>query len=136
MGGDGTRRPTEIGEAMLDHIIIRVKDLEKMGAYYERVLGTLGYTKGVEYPGGLQLVSPDGRDSTWISPWEGDVTPAHVAWLAADAEQVQAFYDAAMDGGTDNGAPGPRDYHPGYYACFVHDPEGNNIEAVVHDYEG
>ena len=43
---------------------------------------------------------------------------------------------APDDGGTGNGAPGPRDYHPGYYACFVLDPEGNNIEAVLHDYEG
>ena len=48
---------------------------------------------------------------------------------------MQAFYDAALAaGGTDNGAPGPRDYHPGYYAAFVLDPEGNNIEAVIHDF--
>ena len=51
------------------------------------------------------------------------------------AAQVRAFYEAALAaGGTDNGAPGPRDYHPGYYAAFVYDPEGNNIEAVIHDY--
>lgn len=48
---------------------------------------------------------------------------------------AKAFYDAALEGGTDNGAPGPRDDEPGYYACFVHDPEGNNIEAVPHGYE-
>ena len=54
---------------------------------------------------------------------------------AADAAAVDAFYEAALAaGGTDNGAPGPRDYHPGYYAAFVHDPEGNNIEAVIHDW--
>ena len=44
---------------------------------------------------------------------------------------MRAFYETAL---TDNGAPGPRDYHPGYYAAFVYDPEGNNIEAVIHDY--
>lgn len=48
---------------------------------------------------------------------------------------AKTFYDAALEGGTDNGAPGPRDDEPGYYACFVHDPEGNNIEAVPHGYE-
>ena len=62
--------------------------------------------------------------------------PSHYAWLAKTTEDVQAFYEAALQGGTDNGAPGPRDYHPGYYACFVLDPEGNNIEAVLHNYEG
>ncbi|MDU1907443.1 MAG: VOC family protein, partial [Eggerthella sp.] len=59
----------------------------------------------------------------------------HVALRAADAAAVDAFYEAALAaGGTDNGAPGPRDYHPGYYAAFVYDPEGNNIEAVIHDW--
>ena len=53
----------------------------------------------------------------------------------SDAAAVAAFYEAALAaGGTDNGAPGPRDYHPGYYAAFVYDPEGNNIEAVIHDW--
>ena len=48
---------------------------------------------------------------------------------------MRAFYETALAaGGADNGAPGPRDYHPGYYAAFVYDPEGNNIEAVIHDY--
>ncbi|WP_308002004.1 hypothetical protein [uncultured Parolsenella sp.] len=48
-----------------------------------------------------------------------------------DEAQVKAFYEVTLEGGTDNGAPGPRDYAPGYYACFVHDPEGNNIEAML-----
>ena len=65
----------------------------------------------------------------------GRPAPAHVAFLAKDAAQVRAFSETALAaGGTDNGAPGPRDYHPGYYAAFVYDPEGNNIEAVIHDY--
>ena len=77
-------------------------------------------------------------DSVWISPAKEGVapSPSHDAWLAKTTDDVQAFYEAALQGGADNGAPSPRDYHPGYYACFVLDPEGNNIEAVLHDYEG
>lgn len=121
---------------MLDHLIIRVNDLDGMAAYYERVMGALGYHKGVEYPGGVQFVNDEDGDAVWISPAkEGvPVAPGHYAWRAKSAEAVRAFYDAALEGGTDNGAPGPRDYHPGYYACFALDPEGNNIEAVIHDY--
>ena len=65
----------------------------------------------------------------------------HVSIKVKDVEQAKEFYEAALAplgyaraGGTDNGAPGPRDYHPGYYAAFVLDPEGNNIEAVIHDW--
>ena len=122
---------------MIDHISIKVKDFERMSAYYAEVLGTLGYHKGMEYPGGLQLVDDADGDNTWVNAAEGETAPTHLAWRAKNADEVKAFYEAALAaGGTDNGAPGPRDYHPGYYACFVHDPEGNNIEAVLHDWEG
>jgi catechol 2,3-dioxygenase-like lactoylglutathione lyase family enzyme len=62
------------------------------------------------------------------------ITPAHVAFRAADRDQVVAFHQPALRaGGTDIGAPGPRPpYHPGYYGAFVADPDGHNIEAVVH----
>ena len=57
----------------------------------------------------------------------------HLAFQARDAAMVDAFHRAALaSGGTDNGGPGPRPYHPGYYAAFVLDPDGNNIEAVYH----
>ena len=57
----------------------------------------------------------------------------HLAFHTQDKAMVDAFYKAALaHGGTDNGAPGERQYHPGYYACFVLDPDGNNIEAVFH----
>jgi predicted lactoylglutathione lyase len=60
-------------------------------------------------------------------------THIHLAFQAKDRSTVDAFYAAALRaGGTDNGAPGERDYHPGYYAAFVLDPDGNNIEAVYH----
>lgn len=58
---------------------------------------------------------------------------AHLAFQAGDKETVRRFHDAALAaGGTDNGAPGARTYHPGYYAAFVLDPDGNNVEAVYH----
>ncbi len=57
----------------------------------------------------------------------------HLAFQAADQDAVQRFYEAALAaGGRDNGAPGERSYHPGYYGAFVLDPDGNNIEAVYH----
>ena len=100
--------------------------------------GNARLPQGVECPGGTQFANDEDGDSVWISPAKEGVAPSpgHYAWLAKTTDDVQAFYDAALQGGTDNGAPGPRDYHPGYYACFVLDPEGNNIEAVLHDYEG
>jgi catechol 2,3-dioxygenase-like lactoylglutathione lyase family enzyme len=64
---------------------------------------------------------------------DGQVSRVHLAFRAADQQEVDRFYAAAVGaGGTDNGAPGFRDYHPGYYAAFVLDPDGNNIEAVFH----
>lgn len=123
---------------MLDHLTIHVRDFAAMSEYYEHVLATVGYHKGISYPGGMQFVDDADGDSVWVSPAEEGTEPvaSHYAWRAKDTEEVKAFYEAALKGGTDNGAPGPRDYEPGYYACFVHDPEGNNIEAMLHDYEG
>ena len=106
---------------MIDHVSIKVKDVEQAKAFYEAALAPLGYVKGIEYPGGMQLLVEGEPGDVWVAP------------LPEGAEA--AFYEAALAaGGTDNGAPGPRDYHPGYYAAFVYDPEGNNIEAVIHDW--
>ena len=73
----------------------------------------------------------------WIGTNEKGVVPAHVAFEAKNKEQVDAFYQAALKAGaTDNGAPGYRkDYWPGYYAAFVHDADGHNVEAVYYDYD-
>ena len=122
---------------MIDHVSIKVKDVEQAKAFYEAALAPLGYVKGIEYPGGMQLLV-EGRPRRRVGgPAAGgaEAVPTHLALRAADAAAVAAFYEAALAaGGTDNGAPGPRDYHPGYYAAFVYDPEGNNIEAVIHDW--
>lgn len=122
---------------MIDHVSIKVKDVEQAKAFYEAALAPLGYARGIEYPGGMQLLVEGEPGDVWVAPLpEGaEAVPTHVALRAADAAAVDAFYEAALAaGGTDNGAPGPRDYHPGYYAAFVLDPEGNNIEAVIHDW--
>ena len=122
---------------MIDHVSIKVKDVEQAKACYEAALAPLGYARGIEYPGGMQLLVEGEPGDVWVAPLpEGaEAVPTHVALRAADAAAVDAFYEAALAaGGTDNGAPGPRDYHPGYYAAFVLDPEGNNIEAVIHDW--
>ena len=122
---------------MIDHVSIKVKDVEQAKAFYEAALAPLGYARGIEYPGGMQLLVEGEPGDVWVAPLpEGaEAVPTHVALRAADAAAVEAFYAAALAaGGTDNGAPGPRDYHPGYYAAFVYDPEGNNIEAVIHDW--
>ncbi|RDB93392.1 glyoxalase [Eggerthella lenta] len=122
---------------MIDHVSIKVKDVEQAKAFYEAALAPLGYVKGIEYPGGMQLLVEGEPGDVWVAPLpEGaEAVPTHLALRAADAAAVAAFYEAALAaGGTDNGAPGPCDYHPGYYAAFVYDPEGNNIEAVIHDW--
>jgi catechol 2,3-dioxygenase-like lactoylglutathione lyase family enzyme len=74
-------------------------------------------------------------DELFVDAADARTTPTHVhlAFQARDRAMVDAFYKAALaNGGTDNGPPGERSYHPGYYAAFVLDPDGNNIEAVYH----
>lgn len=108
---------------MINHVTVKVKDFEKEEAFYEAALTPLGYGKGPAFPGVQAFVAEDGS-AVWVSTAaEGDaVAPIHVA-----------FYEAGLaNGGTDNGEPGPRpNYGPTYYAAFVHDPEGNNIEAML-----
>ena len=68
-----------------------------------------------------------------MSKADGPVSSVHLAFQAADQETVRRFYQAALAaGGRDNGKPGERPYHAGYYAAYVLDPDGNNIEAVFH----
>jgi catechol 2,3-dioxygenase-like lactoylglutathione lyase family enzyme len=72
-------------------------------------------------------------DEFWVDKADGPVSRVHLAFQASDQAQVTAFYQAALAaGGRDNGAPGNRAYHPEYFAAFVLDPDGNNIEAVFH----
>ncbi len=122
---------------MIDHMSVKVRDFQRAAAFYQAALAPLGYVKGIEYPGGMQLVVEGEPGDVWVMALKDDEAqlPAHIAFRAKGADEVKAFYEAALAaGGADNGAPGPRDYHPGYYAAFVLDAEGNNIEAVIHDF--
>ena len=127
---------------MIDHTGLSVSDPAKSRRFYEAALGTLGYTQLMEVPiehtGGRVVVgygvAP--KPDFWIASGAPQEPRLHVAFRADNKEQVDAFYKAALAaGGRDNGPPGPRaHYHPGYYGAFVLDPDGHNIEAVIHDY--
>ncbi|TVS09219.1 MAG: VOC family protein [Gammaproteobacteria bacterium] len=113
---------------LFDHVHIRVSDLEASKRFYLAVLNALGHS-GVLHEG------PDFfyADELFVSLADSQVTRVHLAFQAPDPETVSAFHETALDaGGKDNGRPGERSYHPGYYAAFVLDPDGNNIEAVYH----
>ncbi len=121
---------------MFDHVALSVGDYEASRAFYEAALAPLGH--GVvmqsDNEGGKVTGFGDGQTDFWL----GDGGPLtgrfHVAFRAPDRAAVDAFYAAAMAaGGLDNGPPGLRaHYHPHYYAAFVLDPDGNNVEAVCH----
>jgi len=85
---------------------------------------------------GDNFVEGDGNfyaDELFVDVADGEVTRTHLAFQAEDKDAVHAFHRAALAaGGRDNGAPGERPYHPGYYAAFAIDPDGNNVEAVYH----
>ena len=118
---------------MIAHTTIPVSDYGRSKAFYVSSLAPLGYHNNMEY--GESAGFNDGKNTDfWISR-EDTVVPLHVAFEAKSREEVEAFHRAALDaGGRDNGGPGYRDYWPGYYAAFVHDPDGHNVEAVWYDY--
>jgi len=120
---------------MIAHTSLAVSDYSTSKSFYRTVLDTLGYKNNMEY--GRSAGFNDGENTDfWISE-EKSVVPTHLAFRAAGRKQVEEFHKAAVAaGGKNNGAPGYRDYSPGYYAAFVLDPDGNNIEAVWYDPNG
>ena len=115
---------------MIDHITLHVSDYEKSKEFFLAALAPLGYTVFKEHPGVVGLKS-GGRPDFWLAG-DGAGKPMHVAFSSLDRKTVDEFYAVALKaGGRDNGAPGIREqYHPDYYAAFVLDLNGNNIEAV------
>ncbi len=114
---------------LLDHVHLRARSFVTTRYFYEAVLKVLEIPVTASGQGWMQA------DELFIDAADARTTPTHIhlAFQARDRAMVDAFYQAALKaGGTGNGAPGERDYHPGYYACFVLDPDGNNIEAVYH----
>jgi catechol 2,3-dioxygenase-like lactoylglutathione lyase family enzyme len=118
---------------LIDHIQLVVRDLPRSRAFYAAVLDALGIPvegEGEGYFWADELVVTTAQSEAA----QGVLTGRHhLAFQAKDQAMVNAFHQAAVaHGGTDNGAPGLRAYHPGYYAAFVLDPDGNNVEAVYH----
>ncbi len=118
---------------LIDHVHLVVKDLPASRRFYEAVLAAVGVPLGGSaddhfWADELFVSSPDSKAA------QGALTGRHhLAFQADSRAAVEAFHKAALEnGGTDNGAPGERPYHPGYYAAFALDPDGNNIEAVYH----
>jgi catechol 2,3-dioxygenase-like lactoylglutathione lyase family enzyme len=119
---------------MFDHVGLNVRDYAASRAFYERALAPLGYRVVMEFDDWKAAGLGEGEAPTfWISEREPICTGTHVAFTCDDRATVDAFHEAALAaGGLDNGAPGLREYHPTYYGAFVHDLDGNNVEAVCH----
>ncbi|MGY4828259.1 VOC family protein [Sphaerotilaceae bacterium SBD11-9] len=118
---------------LIDHLQLVVRDLPASQRFYTAVLEVLGIPIGGSGDGyfwadELFVSAPSSQAA------QGELTGRHhFAFQARDRATVEAFHKAALaHGGKDNGAPGERPYHPGYYAAFVIDPDGNNVEAVFH----
>ncbi len=118
---------------MIDHIQLVVMDIEASRRFYEATLAALGIPLGgtaEDYFWADELFVSTASSQAAQGRLTGRV---HLAFQAKDRAAVEAFYEAGLaSGGTDNGVPGERPYHPGYYAAFLLDPDGNNIEAVYH----
>ena len=113
---------------LIDHLALRVRDVRRSRTFYEQALEPFG-VKVVESSQGPGFAIEGGGDF-WIGEGEPPAAPVHVAFSAADRATVDKFHRAAVEaGGRDNGAPGLRpQYHAGYYAAFVIDPDGNNVK--------
>jgi len=111
---------------LFDHVHLVVTDLEASKRFYRAVLLSLGRDLSGEGDGYFFA------DELFVTPGD-NLSHVHLAFQTASREDVHRFHEAALAaGGSDNGGPGERHYHPGYYAAFVLDPDGNNIEAVHH----
>lgn len=133
---------------MIDHLGIPVSDIARATEFYLKALAPLGYGLVMEVsaaetghgaavgfgPPGKDADFQSGKPSFWIGEGERLGGHVHVAFVAPSRAAVDAFYRAALNaGGKNNGPPGLRPhYHANYYAAFVFDPDGNNIEAVCH----
>jgi len=113
---------------LIDHVHLRVADLAASKRFYLAVISSLGRANSLVAGSGYFHI-----DELFVDKADGPVSRVHLAFQAPDRATVAAFHRAALAaGGRDNGSPGERSYHPGYYAAFALDPDGNNIEAVFH----
>jgi catechol 2,3-dioxygenase-like lactoylglutathione lyase family enzyme len=116
---------------MYDHIGLRTKDIDASVRFYAAALAPLGHEVASQDASGAGL-GPPGAPALWLYSAKAGGGPAHIAFRAPNRAAVDRFYKKGMAaGGRDNGAPGLRaDYSPTYYAAFMLDPDGNNVEAV------
>jgi catechol 2,3-dioxygenase-like lactoylglutathione lyase family enzyme len=118
--------PEAYAGRLLDHVHLRVSDLAASRRFYEAVLEPLG----------IQVRAGNGSfaaDELYVSDDSEPTRGMHIAFQAPDEETVVRFHEAGLAaGGTDNGGPGERSYHPGYYSAYLLDPDGTNVEAVYH----
>ena len=128
---------------LLDHVSISVRDLGRAKPFYLAAMSALGARVASERPGAIgfgERNRPLDDAHTYLSVFESPAASPdprrHWCFRAASSAQVDDFHRAGLAaGGTCAGPPGLRDYHPGYYAAFLLDPEGNKIEAVFHNHE-
>jgi catechol 2,3-dioxygenase-like lactoylglutathione lyase family enzyme len=124
---------------MLDHLGLQVADVEASLAFYLRTFAPLGLREALRYPVGdswaIGMSTRDGKPDLWLSPAAGAETrELHLALSAPDRAAVDAVHRAAVGAGVEV-LHAPRtwpEYHPGYYAVFLRDPDGHNVEAVHH----
>jgi catechol 2,3-dioxygenase-like lactoylglutathione lyase family enzyme len=125
---------------MIDHFGINCADLPASAAFYDKVLGVLGYGRVLDFEVALGY-GPPGKPDFWIGtqpdgegPSSGPNREVHIAFVASSADAVRAFHDAAVSLGAEV-LHEPRhftEYHDHYFGAFVRDPVGNNVEAVCH----
>jgi catechol 2,3-dioxygenase-like lactoylglutathione lyase family enzyme len=119
------------GEGYIDHLTIRVAEIAASKRFYRAIAPSIGVILRGESEG--RFVVSKGNRAVVFHHGEAPTEHVHIAFRADGNEAVHAFHEAALAAGArDNGEPGERDYHPGYYAAFALDPDGNNIEAVEH----
>jgi catechol 2,3-dioxygenase-like lactoylglutathione lyase family enzyme len=117
---------------MYDHIGIKVGDLDSSIRFYTAALAPLGYVLCSRFENGAGF-GPKGEPALWLYQHKGPVGGgAHIAFRAGEHAAIRKFHaDGIKAGGRDNGGAGPRtDYSPTYFAAFLIDPDGNNVEAV------
>jgi catechol 2,3-dioxygenase-like lactoylglutathione lyase family enzyme len=118
---------------LIDHVVLNVSDYAASKAFYDAALEPLGFGVVMEFEG-MCGWGRDGKPWLWIAERGEPSRGTHVAIRADSRAHIDAFHEAALAaGGRDHGPPGLREhYHPTYYSAFALDPDGNNIEAVIH----
>lgn len=123
---------------MFSHVTLGTNDYVKAERFYDAVMAVLGHPVMFKANGAAAYGTPTGPKVFIVPPFDGKPARSgngvHVAFLVQERATVDAFHAAALaNGGSDEGAPGPRPhYHKNYYGAYVRDPDGNKLQAVCH----